>query len=128
MSKIEDGKPAAWQESKCRAPMWMGGMPAGYCSEKAYGHQLPQQYLEQTRGRRDSAYCFGHACPMHGGPKETEVRIFQDGYTSSGRPMWCAVMPDFINLQESPVGFDGNPMRAVEKLRDAIARTQEPSQ
>lgn len=125
MSKIEDAAPAAWQESRCRAPMWMGGSPAGLCGGKAHGHQLPRQYLQETR-YRDAPYCFGHACPAHGGPQETEVRVFQDGYTEGGRPMWCAVMPDFIDLQQSPAGFDGNPMRAVAKLREAAARTQEP--
>ncbi len=35
--------------------------------------------------------------------------------------MWCAVMPDFINLQESPCGFDGSPARAVAKLRAALS-------
>ncbi len=38
--------------------------------------------------------------------------------------MWCAVMPDFINLQESPAGFDGNAIRAVANLRAAIAKAE----
>lgn len=112
--------PAPWQESQCNTPMWMGGSPAGLCGAKAYGHQLPRQYLQQTRGRSDFPYCFMHACPAHGGPKEDEIRIFQDGYTGQGRPMWCAVGTNFINLQESPAGFDGNPLRAAELL--AIAK------
>lgn len=121
-SKMSQHTTGPWQEGKCHCPMWMGGIPAGLCGKKAYGHQLPRQYLSHARGNGDSPYCFGHACPIHGGPQETEVRIFQDGYTPEGRQMWCAVMPDFINLHESPAGFDGNPMIAVSNLRAATAR------
>jgi hypothetical protein len=45
-----------------------------------------------------------------------------DGYTNEGRPMWCAVAPDFENLQESPAGFDGNPITALANLRIEQAR------
>lgn len=121
MSTTTKREPTPWQDTRCKAPMWMGGVPAGLCGAKAHGHQLPREYLLQTRGRRDVPYCFGHACPAHGGPQEAEVRIFQDGYTPEGRQMWCAVMPDFINLQESPAGFDGNAVRAVMHLHAALA-------
>lgn len=114
-------KPNAWQEGKCNAPMWMGGAPAGVCGAIAHGHQLPEEYLQATRGPRTRYFVFLHACPVHGGPREEEVRIFQDGYTAEGRQMWCAVAPDFVNLQESPAGFDGNPVRAARKLAAAIA-------
>ncbi len=125
MSK--ENTPALWQESTCKAPMWMFGAPAGFCGRKAHGAQLPRSYLQLTRGNRDFPFCSGHACPAHGGPEETEIRIFQDGYTDKGRPMLCAVMPGFINLQESPAGFSGNPMQAVANLRAAIAKaTGEP--
>lgn len=110
-----------WQKSRCRTPVWLGGCPAGLCNKEAYGYQLPKEYLQQTRGVETLAYCFGHACPAHGGPQLDEVRIFQDGYTPQGRQMWCAVMPDFINLQESPAGFDGNPNNAVRKLKAALS-------
>jgi hypothetical protein len=33
-------------------------------------------------------------------------------------------MPDFIDLQESPAGFDGNPIRAVERLKADIAKAK----
>jgi hypothetical protein len=59
---------------------------------------------------------------MHGGPREGEPIVFQDGLTPEGRPMWCAVMPDFINLQESLAGFDGDPVRSVSNLRAALAK------
>jgi len=36
--------------------------------------------------------------------------------------MWCAVMPDFVNLQESPAGFSGNAVAAVKNLHTAIAK------
>lgn len=124
MTQRNDGGPPPWKEFQCRVPLWMSGTPAGFCGEKAHGHQLPKNYLQQTRGLDDAPYCFGHACPKHGGPREDEIRIFQDGYTPEGRPMWCAVMPGFINLQESPAGFDGNAIRAVANLRAAITEAE----
>lgn len=117
---------APWIEGKCRVPMWMGGSPSGHCGERAFGPQYPREYLahRNARYRLDSPpYCFGPCCPKHEGPAEGEPIIFQDGYTEQGRPMWCAVMPGFINLQESPAAFDGNPVIAVAKLRQAL---QEP--
>lgn len=116
----ESKKPAPWEKSTCRVPMWCAGVPAGHCGDEAYGHQLPKEYLYYTRPRPDWPYCFGHACYGHGGPAADEPRIFMDGYTPQGRTMWCAVMPDFQNLQESPAGFDGNPNVAVAKLRAAM--------
>ncbi|WP_341918625.1 hypothetical protein [Polaromonas sp. YR568] len=117
--------PAPWEPSICNAPLWMGGSPAGHCQAPSYGHQLPARYLEEVRGWSHPIYCFGHACPAHGGPQADEVRIFQDGLTNEGRRMWCAVQPDFINLHESHAGFDGNPVVAVAKLRAAIAKAEE---
>ena len=102
--------------------MWMGGLPAGFCDEQANGHQLPERYLLETRSFRDPPFCSGHCCPGHGGPKPGGPIIFQDGRTDEGRPMWCAVMPGFINLQESSAGFSGDPLVAVANLRAAIAQ------
>jgi hypothetical protein len=113
---------APWQESTCNLPMWMGGMPAGYCGNVAYGHQLPERYLRDVYGQYEAPYCNGHACPAHGGPKKGDPIIFQDGTTDEGRPMWCAVMPGFIDLQANEAGFDPNPMLAVQKLRAAIQK------
>lgn len=119
---VQGRKPAPWDQSTCNVPMWMGGSPAGHCDAPAYGHQLPERYLADVRGWTRPLYCFGHACPAHGGPKADEIRIFQDGLTEGGRPMWCAVMPDFINLHESPAGFDSNPVEAAANLRAAISQ------
>ena len=116
---------AAWEGGKCRVPMWMGGGPAGHCDKPALGPQYPREYLNHIDGsyRFDRPpYCFGPCCKNHGGPGEGEPIIFQDGYTPEGRQMWCAVMPGFINLQESEAAFDGNPVIAVIKLRAAISR------
>jgi hypothetical protein len=49
----------------------------------------------------------GLACPIHGGP---DVRTFMDGNA------WCAVAPDFINLQESPAGFGETREAAINAL------------
>jgi len=34
--------------------------------------------------------------------------------------MYCAVMPDFEDLQASPAGFDGNGNVAIANLHNAI--------
>ena len=115
-------------ELKCRVPMWMGGCPSGHCGEPAYGEQLPIEILEYDRSygpNHRPPYCFGPCCPNHGGPKADEIRFFQDG-TENGRRMWCAVYPDFINLQESPAGFDINPLIARQKLKRELAKVSQP--
>lgn len=117
--------PGPWGGGSCRVPMWLGGSPAGFCAEEAFGPQYPRQYLahENVRYLIDRPpYCFGPCCPKHGGPKGDEPIIFQDGLTDDGRPMWCAVMPGFINLQESEAGFSGNPVAAVQNLREEIGK------
>lgn len=72
--------------------------------------------LQRGWGDRDIPYCLGPCCPKHGGPKAGEPILFVDGYGNDGRPMWCAVMPDFINLQESPAAFHGDSMAALSAL------------
>lgn len=119
------GENVAWSVGKCRVPMWMGGSPAGHCGAEAFGPQYPRDYLAAKDGRYlfdRPAYCHGPCCPNHGGPAAGEPIIFQDGLTDKGRPMWCAVMPGFINLQESEAGFSGHPVTAVKNLHAAIAK------
>lgn len=120
---MADKQTPPWKGGKCRVPMWIMGCPAGHCGEQAFGPQLPMEILRLS-GWPDRPYCFGPCCPKHGGPREGEEILFQDGYTGEGRPMWCAVMPDFENLQESPAGFDGNPVKARANLRNALAKAQ----
>ena len=120
-------KPAAWEGGKCRVPMWSMGCPAGFCDEPANGPQYPLQYLTQMRGWSDRPYCFGPCCPKHGGPGAGEPIIFQDGLTREGRQMWCAVLPGFVNLQESPAGFDANPLMAVANLVRDQSALQNPA-
>lgn len=56
---------------KCSVPMWMGGLPAGFCDEPAYGPQEKGQlrYGNWEWGRFTPGYCSGLACHNHGGPK-----------------------------------------------------------
>lgn len=111
----------AWSGGSCRVPMWANGCPAGFCDRAAYGPQLPREVLYQERGwqRGDAPYCHGPCCPIHGGPVKGDPILFPDGQTPQGYVMWCAVWPDFENLQESPAGFDGNGNVAIQKLRQA---------
>lgn len=65
---------------KCSVPMWMGGCPAGFCDEPAYGPQEPGQtrygdygpgYVNGrwfAGGVFSPGYCSGLACHAHGGP------------------------------------------------------------
>jgi len=78
---------------KCSVPMWMNGIPAGFCNEPAYGKQVKcakwrdgAGRLRRTDGRYDG-YVPHLACPGHGGPKEPFLDIVFDGPPSheSGR-------------------------------------------
>jgi len=105
---------------KCGVPMWSGGCPAGFCDEPAYGEQEREQerYGQWMHHpyRWAPGYSSGLACFNHGGPAS---RVFRDGDS------WCAVMPDFINLQESPAGFGATPEDARKALAAALARKGE---
>jgi len=99
-------------EGRCSVPMWCGGCPDGFCDKPAYGERPSSnqvwnghQYV-RTDGRYDG-YVPGLACPAHGGP---QVRTIMDGNA------WCAVLPDFINLQESPAGFGDTREAAIAAL------------
>lgn len=117
----EEANTYAWSGGKCRVPMWVGGCPSGFCGKAANGPQLPFEVLYDQRNwqRGDVPYCHGPCCPKHGGPKDGEPILFQDGVTERGYRMWCAVMPDFINLAESPNGFDSDGRKAIANLRIA---------
>lgn len=102
-------------EGKCSVPMWRNGMPADFCDRPAYGERPPgETYWSYGAGRemrvdgRYNGFVPGLACPLHGGP---EVRTFMDGNA------WCAVGPDFINLQESPAGFGETRESAIRALQ-----------
>lgn len=120
-------------EMKCRVPMWSGGLPAGYCDKPAYGEYIEgETFKDAWTGevrRFDGVYrgyVSGPCCPDHGGPQKTGPRVFQDGNTENGRPMWCAVYEDFVNLQESPAEFHPKPWIAIKMLIDKHPRTEKP--
>lgn len=100
---------------KCSVPMWRMGLPAGFCDKPAYGNRLPTKIRTFWDGRtiaddgRYAGYVPALACPGHGGP---DSRVFMDGNA------YCAVYPDFINLQESLAGFGATP----EEARAALAK------
>jgi hypothetical protein len=100
-------------EGRCSVPMWSNGCPDGFCDAPAYGKRLPTTFHTRWDGyvyADDGGYA-GYvpalACPMHGGPK---VRTFMDGNA------WCAVRPDFIDLQASPAGFGATREQAIAEL------------
>ena len=120
---------APWETSTCRCPMFSGmGGPAGFCDKPAFGPQYPEEFFNPFWRRRDAytgrllsywPFITGHACPQHHGPKEGDPIIFEDGHTDQGRPMYCAVMPGFVNLQESRAEFDADPCKAIARLKSA---------
>ena len=57
---------------RCGVPMWMDGLPAGFCDEPAYGNQEAGQtrYGEWQRGRFLPGYSSALTCYNHGGPKQ----------------------------------------------------------
>ena len=60
---------------KCSVPMWMGGLPSGFCDDEAYGKPEKDKfghtrYGHYENGRWIDGYVPGLACPGHGGPKE----------------------------------------------------------
>jgi len=110
-------------KGRCQVPMWMGGTPAGFCDQPAFGVYIEgptfrDGWTGEVR-RMDGkwkGFSGGLCCPNHSGPNEFGPRVFQDGWSERGRPMWCAVFHDFINLQESPAEFDERPWEAIQRL------------
>lgn len=106
---------------KCSVPMWCyPGVPAGFCDAPAYGERPPSatwmNYAANERMRCDgryNGYVPALACPSHGGPKS---RVFKDGSA------WCAVFPDFIDLQASEAGFGDTPEAARAALKQATGQ------
>ena len=100
---------------KCSVPMWYFGLPAGFCDKPAYGEPVAcKQFrdrdgvLHRFNGRYDGYVPF-LACPTHGGPN---IRVFKDGN------QWCAVHPDFVDLQNDPAGFGNTREEAIKALKE----------
>lgn len=101
-------------EGKCSVPMWGGGCPEGFCDKPAYGEPPDGKTIRRWDGyeyREDGrypGYVPGLACKAHGGP---EFRTYIDGNK------WCAVRPDFVDLQESESGWGDTSEQACADLR-----------
>ena len=99
---------------RCSTPMWCNGCPAGFCDEPALGVQEEcetfwnESVNEMCRmDGRYNGYVPYLACPSHAGPR---YRVSMDGN------QYCAVFPNFINLQESIAGFGDTKELAVAAL------------
>jgi len=68
----------------CSVPMWQGGLPGGFCDERAFGKQT-QEYLDSFPSwnykYRMPVYAPSLACVSHGGP-ECDGIILPDGSTT----------------------------------------------
>jgi hypothetical protein len=98
---------------KCSVPMWMGGGPAGFCDQPAFGersdaptHRRWDGYEWRDDGRYPG-YVPALACPQHGGP---QLVMQQDGNA------WMAALPGFTNLQECMTGWGSTPEEARADL------------
>ena len=110
-------------EGKCSVPTFSGGGSDGFCDRPAWGEQYEEgtKYAPHWWSARDRngfllnphnrpAYAPSLCCSHHGGPREDQIRFVRDGN------MWCAFMPDFVNLQESHAGFGETQDRAEADL------------
>lgn len=67
--KLTNGK------GKCSVPMWINGIPAGFCDEDSFGEPVKCRMFKTNTGRivredgRYNGFVPGLACPAHGGPK-----------------------------------------------------------
>ena len=64
-------------KGRCSVPMWMGGLPSGFCDRPAYGRQpLPEIVRPSYRYRMPDPsappYAPGLACESHHGPSLKE--------------------------------------------------------
>lgn len=129
-------------EGKCSVPAWSAYGPDGFCDNPAWGEQYSER--EPSRGQsgryadpcwplRDrngyypphlahltKPYAPGLCCKAHGGPGPDDIRFVQDGN------MWCAFLPNFVNLQESIAGFGETQDKAETELRAAILKATQP--
>lgn len=77
---------------KCSVPMWIGGSPAGTCDNEAYGNRPPGRTKTGPAGYeyrddgRYAGYVAGLACPIHGGPRLSEVAHQGDPCIHCGTP------------------------------------------
>lgn len=87
-------------EGKCSVPMWMGGMPAGFCDNISYGEET-ESHKMNNHGN-NFTYIPALACPGHGGPrKENVVNL-------------CT------NCKKHPADCDGNPKFGTGKGNDNV--------
>jgi hypothetical protein len=66
---------------KCSLPMWIDGMPAGFCDAPAYGNPTTEGRQRTARwenGRAFPLYIPALACPAHGGPALRDVAHLGD--------------------------------------------------
>ena len=70
---------------KCSVPMWVGGLPGGFCDQPAFGKRPPcDEWRDAYTGERHrldgkfNGYTPGLACPAHGGPDCPEIHIVFD--------------------------------------------------
>jgi len=66
-------------QGKCSVPMWMHGIPAGFCDKPAFGKPVPGKTYRSSSGEemrfdgKYNGYVPALACPAHGGPNEQVI-------------------------------------------------------
>ncbi len=62
---------------KCSVPMWMNGLPAGFCDDDAYGEQTEYGKFFY-KGYVPALACQGHGGPDKQEPTEQELAIKEE--------------------------------------------------
>lgn len=93
MSRMsEDHKQLINGKGRCSVPMWMGGLPSGFCDKPAFGFRPECEEVRMADGRmvrRDCRYngsVPGLACSGHGGPRLIDVAHRGDPCIYCGTP------------------------------------------
>lgn len=77
---------------KCSVPMWMSGLPAGFCDADAYGKRPECDTWRDNCGRlrrydnRYEGYVPALACPAHGGPERIDLESYPEDEELEARP------------------------------------------
>lgn len=109
-TKWEHGRVVEWHENGVARRSLLGPCPNCGSPTSTYGGGFSCH--------NDYCPCSASNFACSAGPMpdwwNTGVQVYMDG------DMWCAVGPDFIDLQVSIAGFGKNPSEAVKNLRVAI--------
>lgn len=95
-------------QGRCSVPMWMNGLPAGFCDKAAFGFRPESDQFKTAYGEivrhdgRYSGYIPGLACTGHGGPSLADVSHIHDPCD------YCGMPHDEVAVGPCPVRVEDN--------------------